>query len=46
MRERYMVEHDVLGLGVTREWEKFVEMATRQQPGARVFRVHGKDGDA
>jgi putative phage-type endonuclease len=46
MRERYMVEHDVLGLGVTREWEKFVEMATRQKPGARVFRVHGKDGDA
>jgi putative phage-type endonuclease len=47
MRERYMVGEQVLSkLGIANEWDKIVEMSTEEKPGARVFRVHGKDGDA
>ncbi len=46
MRHRYMVTYDISGDGLKGEWEKMVEMSTKPQPGARVFRVHGKDGDA
>jgi hypothetical protein len=47
MRERYMFGEQVLSeIGITNEWDKIVEMSTKETPGARVFRVHGKDGDA
>ena len=45
MRHRYMVTYDISGDGIKREWEKMVEMRTKPQPGARVFRVFGGKED-
>jgi putative phage-type endonuclease len=47
LRHRYMQIDDVLSeLGVANEWDKIVEMSTEEKPGARVFRVHGKEDEA
>jgi len=46
LRHRYMVTHDITGDGIKGEWERMVEMSTKPQPGARVFRVFGKEDQA